>query len=84
MVGGRLPRPSGEARVPPWTGRFWLVQRVRRSWRWVAVLAALVGVAAIPAVIGALPIFWVLLPLLLAVVLIVLSVLYARRGGNAS
>ena len=36
------------------------------------------------AVIGALPIFWALLPLLLAVALIVLSVLYARRGGSAS
>ena len=32
------------------------------------------------AVVGALPIFWALLPLLLAVALIVLSVLYARRG----
>jgi hypothetical protein len=31
------------------------VQRVRRSWRWFAVLAGVVGVAAIPAVIGALP-----------------------------
>ena len=36
------------------------------------------------AVVGALPIFWALLPLLLAVALIVLSVLYARRGGSAS
>ena len=34
------------------------------------------------AVVGALPIFWALLPLLLAVALIVLSVLYARRGGT--
>ena len=34
------------------------------------------------AVVGALPIFWALLPLLLAVALIVLSVLYARRGGS--
>jgi hypothetical protein len=34
------------------------------------------------AVVGALPIFWALLPLLLAVALIVLSVLYARRGWN--
>jgi uncharacterized membrane protein YdbT with pleckstrin-like domain len=36
------------------------------------------------AVVGALPIFWALLPLLLAVALIVLSVLYARRGGSTS
>ena len=34
------------------------------------------------AVVGALPIFWALLPLLLAVALIVLSVLYARRRGK--
>jgi hypothetical protein len=41
--------------MPPWTGRFGLVQRLRRSWRWFAVLAAVVCVVAIPAVIGALP-----------------------------
>ncbi len=35
------------------------------------------------AVIGALPIFWALLPLLLAVALIVLSVLYARRAAQS-
>jgi hypothetical protein len=35
------------------------------------------------AVIGALPIFWALLPLLLAVALIVLSVLYARRAARS-
>ena len=33
------------------------------------------------AVLGALPIFWALLPLLLAVALIVLSVIHARRGA---
>jgi hypothetical protein len=33
------------------------------------------------AVLGALPIFWALLPLLLAVALIVLSVMYARRAA---
>ncbi|HET9232613.1 MAG TPA: hypothetical protein VFP10_00550, partial [Candidatus Eisenbacteria bacterium] len=32
------------------------------------------------AVLGALPIFWALLPLLLATALLVLSVLYARRA----
>ena len=35
------------------------------------------------AVVGALPIFWALLPLLLAVALIVLSVLYARSGSTS-
>ena len=35
------------------------------------------------AVIGALPIFWSLLPLLLAAALIVLSVLYARRVARS-
>jgi len=34
---------------------------------------------SIGAVLGALPIFWALLPLLLAIALVVLSVLYARR-----
>ena len=43
--------------------------------------AALVSVGA---VLGALPIFWALLPLLLAVALIVLSVLYARRAPRVS
>ena len=38
---------------------------------------------SIGAVIGALPIFWALLPLLLAVALIVLSVLYARRAAQS-
>ncbi len=33
------------------------------------------------AILGALPIFWALLPLLLALALIVLSVLYARRAA---
>jgi hypothetical protein len=36
------------------------------------------------AVLGALPIFWALLPLVLAVALIVLSVLYARRAAQSS
>ena len=39
---------------------------------------------SIGAVVGALPIFWALLPLLLAVALIVLSVLYARRAPRAA
>ena len=39
---------------------------------------------SIGAVIGALPIFWALLPLLLAIALIVLSVLYARRAAQSS
>jgi hypothetical protein len=37
---------------------------------------------SIGAVVGALPIFWALLPLLLAVALVVLSVLYARRAAR--
>lgn len=39
--------------------------------------ATLVSVGAI---LGALPVFWTLIPLLLALVLIVLSVMYARRA----
>jgi hypothetical protein len=39
---------------------------------------------SIGAVVGALPIFWALLPLLLAVALIVLSVLYARRAARST
>ena len=35
------------------------------------------------AVVGALPIFWLLLPLLVAIALVVLSVLYARRVGRS-
>ena len=35
------------------------------------------------AVLGALPIFWALLPLLLATALLVLSVLYARRATRS-
>ena len=40
------------------------------------------GAALVPigAVLGALPIFWALLPLALAITLLVLSVLYARRA----
>ena len=40
--------------------------------------AALISLGAI---LGALPIFWALLPLLLALALIVLSVVYARRAA---
>jgi hypothetical protein len=38
---------------------------------------------SIGAVVGALPIFWALLPLLLAVALIVLSVVFARRAPRS-
>ena len=38
---------------------------------------------SIGAVVGALPIFWALLPLLVAVALIVLSVVYARRAPRS-
>jgi hypothetical protein len=40
--------------------------------------ATLISVGAI---LGALPIFWALLPLLLALALIVLTVVYARRAA---
>jgi uncharacterized membrane protein len=43
--------------------------------------AALISIGAI---LGALPVFWALVPLFLAVVLIVLSVLYARRAPRVS
>ena len=42
--------------------------------------AALISLGA---VLGALPIFWALLPLLVAVALIVLSVLYATRASRS-
>lgn len=38
---------------------------------------------SIGAVLGALPIFWALLPLLLAIALLVLSLLYARRAARS-
>ena len=38
---------------------------------------------SIGAVLGALPIFWALLPLLLAIALVVLSVLYARSATRS-
>ena len=39
---------------------------------------------SIGALLGALPIFWALLPLLLAIALLVLSVLHARRAARAA
>ena len=39
---------------------------------------------SIGAIVGALPIFWALVPLLLAIALVVLSVLYARRARRVS
>ena len=41
--------------------------------------AALVSLGAVA---GALPVFWALLPLLVAIALVVLSVLYARRASR--
>ena len=38
---------------------------------------------SIGAIVGALPIFWALLPLLLAIALLALSVLYARRAARS-
>jgi uncharacterized membrane protein len=43
--------------------------------------ATLVSLGAIA---GALPIFWALVPLLVAIALVALSVLYARRAGRRS
>ena len=42
------------------------------------------GLLSVGALVGALPIFWTLLPLVLAVVLIVLSVRNARRAAPAA
>ena len=42
------------------------------------------ALVSLGAIVGALPIFWALLPLLLAVAVIVLSVMYARKRGRAS
>ena len=49
--------------------------RISRRSPWAA--AALISVGAL---VGALPIFWTLIALVLAVALIVLSLLYARRA----
>jgi hypothetical protein len=53
---------------------------------WLLPRSLVVGatVISIGAVLGALPIFWALLPLLLAVVLIVLTVIYARRARGVT
>jgi hypothetical protein len=42
------------------------------------------ALVSLGAIVGALPIFWAVLPLLLTVALIVLSVIYARKQGRAS
>jgi hypothetical protein len=42
------------------------------------------GLISVGAVLGALPIFWTVLALLVAIALVVLSIIYARRAGGAA
>jgi hypothetical protein len=53
--------------------------RISRRSPWLGALLISVG-----AVAGALPIFWTLIALVLAVVLVVLSIIYARRAAGAA
>jgi hypothetical protein len=53
--------------------------RISRRSPWLGALLISVG-----AVAGALPIFWTLIALVLAVTLVVLSVIYARRAAGAA
>jgi di/tricarboxylate transporter len=53
--------------------------RMSRRSPWLG--AALISIGA---VVGALPIFWTLIAIVVAVVLVVLSVIYARRASGAS
>jgi hypothetical protein len=53
--------------------------RISRRSPWPA--AALISVGAI---VGALPIFWTIIALVVAVALVVLSILYARRASGAA
>ena len=53
--------------------------RMSRRSPWLG--AALISVGAVA---GALPIFWTILALVLAIALVVLSIMYARRAGGAS
>jgi hypothetical protein len=62
------------------TGGLLVLAGLRLQRRAPARGAALVSIGA---VLGALPIFWALLPLLLAIALIVLSVLHARRAARS-
>ena len=56
-------------------GGLWLIDRSR----WLGAVLVSIG-----AVVGALPIFWTLVALVLAAALVVLSVLYARRQPAAA
>lgn len=58
-------------------GGLMVLAGIRRLPRSPAGAATLISLGAI---LGALPIFWALLPLVLAVTLVVLSVLYVRRA----
>jgi len=53
--------------------------RMSRRSPWLG--AALISVGA---VLGALPIFWTIVALVLAIALVVLSIMYARRAAGAS
>src|SRR5262245_921780 len=90
LVGGLLPSHWEEA--SGWSDRIvWFVLlvgggivlylglRLSRRSPWLG--AALISIGAVA---GALPIFWALIPLVLAVPLVVLSVMYARRATGDS
>jgi len=53
--------------------------RMSRRSPWLGALLISIG-----AVVGALPIFWTLIALVLAAALVVLSVIYARRAAGAA
>jgi hypothetical protein len=90
LVGGLLPSHWEEA--SGWSDRIiWFVLLVgggivlflglrwsRRS-PWLG--AALISIGAI---VGALPIFWTLIAIVVAIALVVLSIIYARRAAAAS
>jgi len=89
IVGGILPSHWEDA---PASDRIvWVVLSVGGGLALLAGLRLLsrspwtgTALVSLGAIVGALPIFWALLPLLLAVALIVLSVIYARKHGRAS
>jgi hypothetical protein len=62
-------------------GGLLLLAGVRISKRSPRPAAALISVGAI---LGALPIFWTVLALLVAIALVVLSIMYARRAAGAA
>ena len=90
IVGGLLPSHWEEA--SGWSDRIiWIALlvgggivlflglRISRRSPWLGALLISAG-----AVAGALPIFWTLIALVVAVTLVVLSVIYARRASGAA